>query len=139
MQELFNKYLPLLRQMMAYFVTAGVGLIVDFGTVIFFKQVLGLYYLIGICAGFLLGLAVTYFLSNRFVFGKPKDPRRAFFLFGLIGLIGLAILNLLVWTLTSGLGVNYIVSKALATIVIFLWNFFARKRLFHERQDYLEA
>lgn len=126
--------------MAGYFVVAGVGLVVDFATAIFCTEVLGWYYLIGICMGFLLGLVVTYILSNKFVFGEPgASHKKTFILFGIIGLIGLGILNLLVWALTSGLGINYIISKALATIVIFMWNFFARKSLFKAKQDYLEA
>jgi putative flippase GtrA len=140
MNPFIDKHRKTLAQMAQYFVVAAVGLGVDFGMVIFCTEVLNWYYLVGICAGFLLGLVITYFLSNKFVFGSPKgNHRRAFVLFGIIGLIGLGILNLLVWALTSGLGINYILSKALATIVIFLWNFFARKKLFREKQDYLEA
>lgn len=135
-----RKHLPTFIQMSRYFVAAGIGLLIDFGLVVVCKEVLGLYYLVAICIGFLAGLAVAYILSNRFVFGAPKTShKQAFMLFGIIGLVGLGILNLLVWIFTSGFGINYLVSKALATIVVFMWNFFARKRLFKAEQDYLEA
>lgn len=119
--------------MSRYAFVAGLGLMVDFGTVIFAKQLLGLHYLVAACAGFLLGLIVTYILSNSLVFGQPKgDKRKLFILFALIGLVGLGILNLIMWALTGGIGLNYIVSKALATVVVFMWNFFARKSLYKE-------
>ena len=123
-------------QMFRYAFVAGFGLVVDFGTVILVKQLLGLHYLLAACAGFLLGLVVTYFLSNLLVFGEPKgDKRKLFLIFGLIGLIGLGILNILMWGLTGGLGLNYIISKALATIVVFTWNFYARKTLYKEARQ----
>lgn len=118
-------------QMFRYGFVAGFGLVVDFGTVIFTGEVLGFHYLLAATSGFLLGLIVTYYLSNKLVFGQPKgDKRKVFILFAVIGLIGLIILNLLMWLLTGGLGINYIISKALATIVVFMWNFFARKALY---------
>ncbi len=126
-------------QMFRYAFVAVFGLVVDFGTVIFTKQVLGFYYLIAACCGFLLGLVCTYILSNKLVFGRPKgDQRRLFILFGIIGLVGLGILNLLMWILTGQFGINYIVSKALATIVVFMWNFFARKTLYKDDPEVKE-
>lgn len=123
-------------QMFRYAFVAGFGLVVDFGTVIFTKQILGWHYLVAACAGFGLGLIVTYVLSNLMVFGQPKgDKRKLFVTFALIGVIGLGILNLLMWGLTGGLGLNYIVSKALATIVVFMWNFFARKSLYKDAEE----
>lgn len=123
-------------QMFRYAFVAGLGLVVDFGTVIFVKQILDFHYLVAVCCGFILGLVVTYFLSNSVVFGKPQgDQRRLFILFAVIGLVGLGILNLLMWTLTGLVGINYIISKALATIVVFMWNFFARKSLYKQAED----
>lgn len=125
-------------QMFRYAFVAGFGLVIDFGAVIFTKQILGFHYLAAACAGFILGLIVTYVLSNTLVFGQPKgDKRKLFIIFTLIGLVGLGILNLLMWGLTDGFGLNYIASKALATIVVFLWNFYARKRLYKEEAERL--
>lgn len=122
--------------MFRYAFVAGIGLIVDFSAVIFTKQVLHFHYLIAACSGFILGLIVTYFLSNLAVFGKPRGNQlQLFTLFALIGVVGLGILNLLMWLLTGGLGLNYIVSKALATIAVFMWNFFARKRLYRDAEE----
>lgn len=125
-----------LAQMFRYGFVAGFGLLIDFGTVIFTREVLGFHYLLAATSGFMLGLVCTYTLSNLLVFGQPKgDRRKLFLLFGLIGLIGLGILNLLMWGLTGGLGINYIISKALATIVVFMWNFFARKSLYKDEPE----
>lgn len=118
-------------QLVRYAFVATAGLALDFSAVIFTKQVIGLHYLLAAVLGFLLGLIVTYALSNILVFGDPKGSRvKNFMLFGLIGVVGLGILSVLMWLLTGILGVNYIVSKSLATIAVFMWNFFARRRLY---------
>jgi putative flippase GtrA len=121
------------KQLIKYAVAAFIGLVIDFGSVVFTKEILGLNYLWAVTTGFLLGLLVTYLLSNKYVFGAAKINRKAeILLFTAIGIGGLFILDLLVWVMTGKLGLNYIVSKAIATIVVFTWNFFARRSLYHE-------
>jgi putative flippase GtrA len=118
-------------QLVKYSAVAGIGLAFDFGSLIILKQVVRLNYLVAVCGGFIIGLIVTYFLSNWLVFGQPKDTAaKAFTLFALIGVVGLGILSLLEWLLTGRLGLNYLVSKVLATAVVFIWNFFARRKLY---------
>lgn len=122
-------------QFLRYFFVAWIGLVVDFGLVIFCKEVLDLYYLIAVIIGFMVGLIVTYFMSNWFVFGNPKGNKlKAFLLFGIIGLVGLGILTFLMWTLTGLIGINYIIAKIIATAFVFCWNFMARRTLYDPQE-----
>lgn len=118
-------------QLVRYAFVAGIGLVLDFSTVIITKELFGFYYLWAAVTGFVVGLVFTYFASNSVVFGTPKgDARKAFVLFALIGIVGLGILSVLMALLTGLLGINYIFSKTLATIVVFTWNFLARRSLY---------
>jgi putative flippase GtrA len=126
-------FIKLSKQLIKYAVAALAGLIIDFGSVIFAKEVLGLNYLVSVTIGFTLGLIATYFISNKYVFGKSKINRTTeIILFTVIGIGGLIILDILVWLMTGKLGFNYLISKGIATIAVFLWNFFARRSLYHE-------
>lgn len=120
-------------QFIKYFGTALIGYVFDFGSLIIAKEVFHIHYLISATIGFVLGLVVVYILSNRYVFGESKlnSKTHEIALFAVIGLVGLGLLNLLMWAMTSGLGVNYLLSKVLATIVVYGWNFFARRSLYH--------
>ncbi len=120
-------------QFIKYFGVAGIGYVVDFGTMILCKEFFHLHYLVSATLGFILGLIVVYILSGRYVFGKSKlsSRRSEFIVFALIGVVGLVILNLLMWVLTGGLHVDYILSKVLATVIVYAWNFFARRALYH--------
>lgn len=122
----------LVQQFIRYFGVALVGYAVDFSLLIICKEVFHLHYLVAATVGFTVGLAVTYILSNKYVFGESKfeSKKTDFALFTIIGLIGLLLLNVLMWVLTSGIGINYLVSKILATIVVYTWNFFARRALY---------
>ncbi len=128
-----NKYRDIGLQFIKYFGAALVGYVVDFGTLIICKEIFGLHYLISATAGFILGLVVVYVLSNKYVFGESKlqSKRQELLLFAVIGLVGLVILNILMWALTSGAGINYLVSKIAATVIVYIWNFFARRALYH--------
>ena len=123
--------MKILHQITKYAVAASVGLVIDFMIVFVLSEIFDLYYLLSVCAGFIVGLIVTFFLSNRLAFGDPgEQKRRVFIYFGLIGIGGLVILNISVFVLTEHAGLNYLLSKAVSTLVVFLFNFFARRSLY---------
>lgn len=121
------------NQFVKYFGVALVGLVVDFGVLVFLHDVARLHYLLAAAAGFIAGLAVNYALSSKYVFKNSKLKSRTleFVLFGVVGLIGLGILSFSMWLLVSVLGLNYLVAKVLATVVVYVWNFVGRKSLYH--------
>ncbi len=122
----------LLAQFARYFGAAGIGLLVDFGVLVGLTSGLGVHYLLGATAGFLSGLVVLYVLSERYVFNSPRirNPVVRFLLFAAIGLVGLGLLNGIMWVLTDWLGLFYLWSKVGATVVVYLWNFFARRSMY---------
>lgn len=115
-----------------YFWVALVGLVVDFGTLVVLTEFFGVNYLIAAVCGFLAGLVVNFVLSERFVFSDPKLARgwMRFGLFGLIGLIGLGLLTALMWLQVDVLGWHYVVAKVLATVIVYAWNFLARRWMY---------
>lgn len=127
----FNK--PI-RQFMKYFFAALVGYVADFGLLIFCTEVLHFHYILSAIIGFIAGLIIVYLLSNKYVFGASKLKSRTteFVAFAVIGVVGLFLLTALMWILTDFANINYIVSKIVATVIVYAWNFFARKSLYHD-------
>lgn len=128
------KQAALVRQFVKYFGVAFVGLVADFGTLVMLHELLHVNHLLAAAAGFIVGLAVNYTLSSKYVFKNSKLNSRTleFLLFGVVGIVGLGILSLAMWVLTDLLHVYYIVSKCIATIGVYLWNFFGRKALYND-------
>lgn len=122
-----------LHQFYSYFAAAGVGYAGDLLTLFYLHQVLGAHYLLSAAAGFLVGLAILYVISKRYVFGASKLSSKTaeIGLFALIGVVGLGILTLLMWLLTGIFGVNYLLAKIAATVMVYTWNFFARRTMYH--------
>jgi putative flippase GtrA len=119
-------------QFAKYFVVALIGLVVDFGTLVFLHDALHVFYLVAAAGGFIVGLLVNYVLSSRYVFKDSKLNSRVaeFLLFGVVGLIGLGLLSASMWVLVSLLGMQYLIAKCLATVVVYMWNFVGRKAMY---------
>lgn len=118
-------------QFFRYAVVAGIGLVFDFGGLYGLTQYAHLNYLVSATISFLVALIVNYLLSMWWVFPLSSYGRwHEFGVFGAIGLVGLGLNDLFIWIFTAYFGLFYLVSKAIATIVVFLWNFLARKAYF---------
>jgi putative flippase GtrA len=117
-------------QLVRYAFVAGIGLAVDFGLLVLLTEA-GMHYLTAATIAFVVALVVNYVLSMLWVFPRSRHSRwREFGMFGAIGLVGLGLNDLLMWVLTSGLGMHYVLSKAVTTGLVFTWNFIARKSFF---------
>lgn len=126
------KKAALCNQLLKYFAVAGCGFVVDFSVLVVLHELFGVYHILAAAAGFMAGLVVNFIFSTRFVFKDSKLGSRwaEFAAFGVIGVVGLGILSVLMWLLTDVLHMYYVLSKILATVVVYMWNFFGRKALY---------
>ena len=102
---------------------------VDYCLLILFVEILGIHYLTASLVAFLAGAATSYILNVKWVFDSRTFNNRYFeiFIFCVIGLVGLAQNQFIIWFFTENTHFHYLVSKLLASIIVFVWNFFARK------------
>jgi len=115
-------------QLIRYGLTSGVALGADVGVLMLLKEVFGADVLLANTVGFSVGVIITFFASRMWVFSERKitNPVAEFVVFVLVGVLGLAINDFVVWAGTIA-GWHYLVAKALAAGVSFLWNFLLRK------------
>ena len=119
----------------------GIATVVDFGVMIFF-----------------FGLAANYIISNLWVFSKAKVNNRVldFVVFAVIGVIGMGLTQLIVapfategifgegflvtWALIPFVQPKhyYIIGKCVAVVLVYMWNFFARKFLLYNKTEQAE-
>ena len=88
-------------------------------------------YLISAAIAFIVGLIINYLISVYWVFNKNRDnkPAREFLFFAAIGVVGLLFNELIMFAGTDLLHLHYMLSKIISTMIVFFWNFFARKIL----------
>lgn len=126
----------LVHQFSRYLLAGGSAFVVDFATLYFLTERLGFHYLVSATVAFLCGLLVNYLTCILWIFDYRRLNRRwqEAGLFVAIGIAGLGLNNLLLFGLTEGLGVHYLLSKTLTAGLVLLFNFFLRRGILFTRR-----
>lgn len=122
-------------QFFRYAFVGGIATVVDWA-VQYVLTVLWVHYLIAAVFAFLSGLLVNYFLSKIFVFKAQEAKVNAvweFVIYALIGVIGLGITVGLMFILTDVVGLYFMLSKVITTVIVLFWNYFARKIIIYKK------
>jgi len=125
LQTTNNTFLQLFR----YTFVGGAAFIADFGLLYVLTEHMHLHYLLSATFAFIVGLTINYLLSKLWVFSNNTIKKQwlEFVIFALIGIVGLSLNNLFLWIFTDYCSIHYMLSKILTTIIVFFWNFLARK------------
>jgi len=128
---IFNKSDKTSVQFFKYVFVGGIAYCVDFGSLFFLTEIVKIHYLISAAIAFILGLLTNYALSILWVFPKRSlaNRRVEFFIFSVIGLVGLGLNEVIIWFFTESVHFHYLISKIFSTVVVFFWNFIARKKI----------
>ncbi len=121
-----------LIQFIRYIFVGGVAAIVNIGMLYVFTEALNIHYLISNILAFTLGLIVNYILSKKLVFQEKTNFNKGkeFLIYAIIGVLGLGLDTLIISLLTTKLKLYYMLSKIISTMLVFIWNFVARKVLY---------
>jgi putative flippase GtrA len=121
----------LLAQMVRYSLVGGATVLLDYAILVFLTEFVHVYYLLSSVCAFIAALIFNYLLSLHWVFNESALSGRVsvFLSYSLIGVIGLVVNACLMWLLTEAGGLHYLVSKGLSSLVVFVWNFIARRQL----------
>lgn len=124
-------------QLIRYGFVVVIAAPIDLGGYIIFKSQFHIYYVLAATLSFTLSLIVNYLLSIVWVFNVNTGRRKELDagVFAIIGFVGLGLTDLIVWAFTDGVGLNYIVSKLIAFMIVFFWSFGARRWLFKSKSQ----
>ena len=122
----------LMGQFLRYLVTGGFAFVADFGLFALCLYGFGWHYLLANLVGLVAGLVLNYLMSVLWVFTACKRILKTqkgieFVLFALVGSAGVGINQVLMYLMVDGLGINEMVSKMIAAVLVLMWNFGARK------------
>ena len=87
----------------------------------------GRYFVVGGLA-FLVDYSFLYIFTESFHTSSEHGSIR-FLFFALIGIIGLGLNEFIIWFCTNKLALYYMFSKIIAAVIVFFWNFLARRKL----------
>lgn len=127
-----NGFLQLFR----YLFVGGIATVVDWGVLAALKEFVHLHEMVAAVFAFVAGLGTNFLLSKLLVFSANEARTNAlveFLGYALIGLIGLGITELIMYLFTGRMALHYMLSKAIATAVVLVWNYLARKLLLYKK------
>jgi putative flippase GtrA len=116
-------------QLARYVAVGGMAFLVDVFMLYALTSWAHVYYLTSAAVAFIVGLTGNYTLSRVWVFDRRniQNTYLEFMVFAVIGIIGLGLTEAGMWFLTEKLHAYYLLAKINTAVLVFLWNFFARK------------
>ncbi|HPL95294.1 MAG TPA: GtrA family protein [bacterium] len=116
------------KQFFKFCVVGTTGAIIDIGGLWLLVEFVGLYYLVGATISFVAAVINNYFLNKYWTFkDQSKISLAQFFSFSIISVIGLGINLLTMYIFVECVNLNYLISKAIASLIVLSWNFLMNK------------
>ena len=138
-KQMVTSHRQQLFEFLRYAAVGGAAFAVDYGLFFLSKEFIfnalgntGVY--MATALGFIAGLVFNYVLSILFVFKSAREQNKgksvgAFLLFALIGVVGLLLSEGGMALFFGAIGIHYMISKALVSGIVLIWNYAARKYL----------
>ncbi|MGZ6005598.1 MAG: GtrA family protein [Candidatus Saccharimonadales bacterium] len=117
-------------QLFRYLFVGGLAFVTDAGSLYLLTSEFRLHYLTSTLIGFMIGIAVNYSLSVRWIFQKTSKFKSEITLFTLVGIGGLCLNELIMWVLVSRGHLFYMIAKLISAAVVLVWSFTLRRTLF---------
>ena len=119
----------LINQILKFGVVGGLAFIIDYASLIIFKELIGLGVLISAALAFTISVIFNYILSIKWVFdvNKENSAKKNFILFIIFSIIGLILTEIIMYLGTEVLIINYLIVKIIATAIVMVFNFITRK------------
>lgn len=113
-----------------YFFVGGAAAVVDIGLFSIFASYLGWPWIPVSIVTFILATLANYFLSIQFVFESGARHKKHVEVFGVFVVSSLALLvnQIVLYFLIEILGWHLVISKIVASSVVFFWNYFGRSK-----------
>ncbi len=127
---------PTLIKFVKFGIVGATGIVLDFGITYLLRDVAGTPELLANAVGFTLAATSNYFLNRLWTWRSTnKNVAGEYARFFAVALVGLGINTLIVWSLTALMADtvtwtgfpmhSFWIAKAVATLVVTLWNFTA--------------
>ena len=123
-------------QLMRYGITGGSSFLVDY-LLLYFLERTGSHYLVAAALAFITGTMCNFLLTKHFAFravDAAVRPGAELFLFAVISLGGLGLTVLFVFLFTTQLQLPLMLAKFLSSLLVFIWNFTAKKFILYPGQ-----
>ena len=114
-----------------YFFVGGVSAFIDIGLFTIFASYLKFPWATVSVITFTIATLVNYFLSIRFVFQSGVKYKKHYEVLGvfIISILALILNQMFLYLFIEAMNLHLVFAKCLATCILFLWNFYGRKKI----------
>lgn len=125
----------LMPQIIKFGVVGGTAFFIDYGLLLFFTDICGIWYLLSSFLSYSISTVFNYWASMKFVFkGKENMGKgKEFTIFVTLSLMGLGVNQVGMWGFVDGFGMDYKWAKIIVTAIVMVWNFITRKIFLEEK------
>ena len=118
-------YKLLLLKFLKFTAVGFAGLIVDFSTTYFLKEIIKINKFVANAIGFTIAASVNYILNRIWTFeSNNQNIGEEYFKFIIVSIIGLAINSFVLWLVLKKFKINFYAAKFMAIVITTIWNFF---------------
>lgn len=111
-------------------VNGGISFLVDYAALFLLTEFCGVNYLISSGISFTLSVIVNYLICVLWVFkAVKKNDAKTVVLFVGSSVVGLLINQLLMWFFVEISGLYYMIAKVIATVIVMVWNYVAKRKV----------
>lgn len=123
-------------QFLRYGFSSGIAFAIDFSLLAYLSY-MSINIFIANIISFLSGLAVTYILSNIWVFtgAKRKNKYIEFLVFAAVGIAALGINELILYIFHIELGIHHLISKVIAAGFTVIFNYILRRTILYSKKS----
>ncbi len=117
-------------KILSYFFVGGISAVIDISLFSILAIYMKFPWAIVSVITFIIATLVNYLLSTQFVFKSGSKYKKHQEVLGVFLLSSLALLlnQFFLYLFIEKMNINLIISKCLTTSILFLWNYFGRKR-----------
>ena len=125
----------LMPQIIKFGVIGGTAFFIDYGLLLFFTDICGIWYLLSSFLSYSISTVFNYWASMKFVFKGKEDMGKGkeFTIFVTLSLMGLGVNQVGMWGFVDGFGMDYKWAKIIVTAIVMVWNFITRKIFLEEK------
>lgn len=117
-----------LKDFLLYLIVGGLATLIEWLVFYILNGVFSVYYEIGTIIAYLISTFFNW-LFGRIILFKKSNKKLVVELLSIYGasLIGLGMNLLIMWVAVELFTINEMISKIVATVIVFLWNFLVRE------------
>ncbi len=115
-------------EILRFAVTGGLSFLVDFGIMTALTELLHMDPVLSGGISFVISVVVNYLLCVLWVFdGVDRKSKTNMAIFLLTSVIGLGLNEFFMWLFVHILGIHYMLSKIVTTLIVMVWNYITKR------------